>query len=354
MTLSFLPSRIARPLARPAAMVLGLVLLAGFACTPTEAPESGEATAEAAGPVTVYSGRNESLVQPIFDRFTEQTGIEVKVRYGGTAELAATLLEEGTHTPADLFFSQDAAALGALSREGLLRPLAPAVLERVSPRYASPQGDWVGLSGRARTVVYNTETMAPEGLPTTLEEIGEARYRGRFGLAPANASFQAHMAAYRAIHGAEKLDELLTALAANEPQIYPKNTPIVEAAADGEIDFGLVNHYYLWRLKSERPDAPATNAFLAGGGASNFLNLAGAGLLSDSEGGRRLMDFLVSDEAQSYFAEGTYEYPLAFGVEASVELPALEGLESAQVDFGAVSEELVPTLEAIRTSGLLP
>lgn len=292
--------------------------------------------------ITVYSGRNERLIGPILERFTETTGIETRVRYGDTAEMAATVMEEGAHTPAQVFISQDAAALGALSRAGLLKTLPDELLDRVDPRFRSAAGDWIGLSGRARVVVYNTERIEPEELPQSLSETAKPQYSGRFGIAPNNASFQAHMAAYMAINGEQALAELLGGIAGNEPRVYPKNSPIVAAVIAGEIDWGLVNHYYLMRALDENPAAPAKNFIMPATDGSNFVNIAGAAVLAADDDAVELVRFLLSETAQRYFADETFEYPLA------LEAPAT----GDTADFGAVSAALEPTLNMIRDTGL--
>ena len=341
-------------------LLLGLLAVLPAACRrggeepapPVAGDEAATEAAPAGEPITIHSGRNETLNGPLLDRYTAETGIPVEVRYGETAELAATLLEEGEATPAEVFVSQDAAALGALAADGRLSPLPEDVVGRIPTIYRDPEGRWVGLSGRARVLVYNTGQIEPSELPASLEEVGEPRYRGRFGVAPLNASFQAQVAAYRALEGAAATEELLARIAANEPKIYPNNGAIVQAAIAGEVDFGLVNHYYLWRALEEEPQAPAKNYFQPGGGASSFVNVAGVGLLAETPQSLELVRFLVSDEAQRYFAEETFEYPLAPGVEPSVELEPLASLDPAEVDFRQVSAVFEETLELIRASGL--
>jgi iron(III) transport system substrate-binding protein len=201
--------------------------------------------------------------------------------------------------------------------------------------------------------VFAPERIAREELPTSLEQIADPRFRGRFGVAPANGSFQAHMAVYRTVRGADALADLLAAMAANDPGRYPKNSSIVEAVVAGEIDFGLVNHYYLWRAKAEDPSVTAENFFLPNGEASSFINLAGIGIIGDRRESRELVDYLLSTEAQQYFASETFEYPLAAGVEPSVALAPLAELVTPEVDYGAVSAALPKTLAAIASSGLL-
>ncbi len=329
-------------------ILLLLVVLAAAGCGPETA--DNEAVSERA--LIVYSGRSEALVGPLLEAFERESAVRTEVRYGGTSELAATILEEAENSPADLFLSQDAAALGALSGAGRLMVLDRALLERVPHRYRSNRDDWVGLSGRARTVVYEPSRISEADLPESLEAVGSPAYRGRFGVAPTNGSFQAHMAVYRVLHGADALERLLAAIAANEPQTYPKNSAIVEGVIAGEIDLGLVNHYYLWRAKREDPSVTARNYFMTGPGAS-FVNAAGVGVLSDRPAARELVTYLLSETAQRYFTEETYEYALAGSVPQSVDLPPLGEVGSPDLDFAEVSAALEETLRAIDRSGLI-
>ncbi|MEM7051400.1 MAG: extracellular solute-binding protein [Acidobacteriota bacterium] len=326
-------------------IVLMLALLAGCAGEAPPEPVVEE-------PVTVYSGRNENLIGPLLDRYRESTGREVEVRYGKTAELAATLLEEGDASPADVFISQDAAALGAVADAGMLRPLPDTITGRIPSRFQAPDGTWVGLSGRARAVVYNTDSIQPEDLPQSLSEVADEKYRGSFGIAPLNGSFQAHMAVVRAVEGEPVLAELLAGIAANEPRRYPKNSAIVEAVINGEVAWGLTNHYYLWRALAENPEAPARNFFMPDGETSSFVNVAGVGVLTDKSEAVDLVNFLVSDDAQRYFAEETFEYPLVASVDPATDLPPLAEVSSPRADFAAVAEVLPATLTEIRDSGL--
>lgn len=309
-------------------------------------------TDRAQEPLIVYSGRSESLIGPILARF-EAPGLPVKVRYGDTAEMTATLLEEGHNTPADVFISQDAAALGALSDAGLLRLLPPSTLERVAPRFRAFAGTWVGLSGRARTVVYNPEAVSPQELPQRLEDVTSPRFEGRYGVPPTNGSFQAHMAVFHAVEGAEALDWLLAGMVANEARRYPNNRAIVQAVATGEVDFGFVNHYYISRALREDPAAPLAMFYMPEGAASNFVNMAGGAVLSDRPEAGDLLDFLLSDEAQRYFSSETFEYPLIDSVDPATDLPPLTSVPTPEVDFATVSSLLEETLEKLNGSGLV-
>jgi iron(III) transport system substrate-binding protein len=319
-----------------------------------EMAETAEAGQErqAGPPIVLYSGRSEDLVGPLLERFTQSTGTIVSTRYGDTAELAVTLMEEGERTPADAFLSQDGTALAALGRAHLLRRLPDHVLERVPAALRSPDGEWMGVAGRARVVVYNPSLVGPDDLPQRLEDVAEARYRGRFGIAPTNASLQAQLAAYAALEGLPALDRLLQGIAANEPRIYQKNGPIVDAVIAGEIDWGLVNHYYLWRVLRENPQAPGRNFYMPGGGAGGFVNVAGIALVGGDDAALSLAEYLVSEEAQRYFVDETFELPLVPGIEPPAGLPAIEGLSAAEIDWAKLADMLEPTLERIHASEL--
>ncbi len=305
--------------------------------------------------VTIYSGRNENLMAPLFEQLRPTVGFNVEVRYGSTAEMAATILEEGANSPADLFISQDAGALGALAREGILAPLAAATLESVDPRFRSPEGLWIGLSGRARVVVYNTDNLTETDLPSSIHGFTNEEWHGQLGWAPTNGSFQAFITAIRATEGDAAALEWLRGIITNDPVVFPKNTPIVEAAITGDIDAGFVNHYYLLRQLADRPDVPAKNHFLKDGGPGALVNVAGAGILASS--GRsaaalEIVDFLLGVEAQRYFAESTFEYPLIAGVEPSPGLPPLDTIGTPDIDLSDL-DDLAGTLRLLQEAGVL-
>ena len=203
--------------------------LAGCAPAATESTESASETASSE-PLVVYAGRSEELVQPLIDQFTEATGIEVEVRYAGSAELAAQILEEGANSPADVFFAQDAGALGAVSKAGLLKTLDQSIRDLVSPEYGAKDGSWIGVSGRVRVLNYNPERVTE--LPKSVFDLANPEYQGRVGIAPTNASFQAFVTAMRLIEGEAKTLEWLEAMKVNGV-VYEKNGAILDAVEAG-------------------------------------------------------------------------------------------------------------------------
>ena len=304
----------------------------------------------------MYSGRNEELVGPIIERFEEESGIDVEVRYGDTAELAATILEEGENSPADVFFSQDAGALGALTDEERLSPLPEDVLNRVGERFRDPNGQWVGVSGRARVVAYNTEALSEGDLPDSILDFTDSEWQGRLGWAPTNGSFQAFVTALRLIEGEDTAREWLEGIQARDPRVYENNLAIVQGVASGEVDAGFVNHYYLFQIQQEEGgDVPASNYYFQNGDPGSLINAAGLGILNTADNtaeAQEFLEFMLSEEAQSYFADETFEYPLVAGVPINEELVPLSEIQTPNIDLSDL-DDLEGTLELLRETGVL-
>jgi iron(III) transport system substrate-binding protein len=331
------------------ALLLALLALGLASC-------GGDDEEGASDTLTVYSGREEELVAPLFERFEEETGIDVEVRYADSAELAATIAEEGENSPADVFFGQDPGSLGAV--EDRLAELPDEVLERVDERFRG--GDkWVGTSGRTRVLVYNTEALSEDEVPDSIFDLTDPKWRGKIGIAPTNASFQAFVTAMRLDVGEERTREWLEGVKANDPKFYEKNTPIVEAAAAGEIEVGLVNHYYLYLVRAEQgEDAPIENHYLEGDDPGALVTVAGAGVLESAdnrEGAERFVEFLLADEQQRFYTEEAEEaeIPLVEGIEPKEGVPSLDELAGAgpDVDFARFGDELEATLQLLNETG---
>ena len=279
--------------------------------------------------LVIYSGRSKSLVAPIIEQFQKETGITVRVRYGSTAQLAVALLEEQSKSPADLFWAQDAGALGAVNKEGLFNPLPESILSSAPQHFRNSAGRWVATSGRARVIAYAPERVKPEALPDSIFELTDPKWKGRVGWAPQNASFQAFVTGLRMLKGEQKAEEWLRGMKANSAKSYPKNTPIIQALASGEIDLGLPNHYYLFRFKKEDANFPVEQAFFKAGDPGNLVNVAGIGLLktsSHSQEAHTFIQFLLSAKAQRFFVNEVFEYPVTDEVIPNVKLLPLDEL----------------------------
>lgn len=307
--------------------------------------------------LVIYAGRSRALVEPLIERFEEQSGLSVGVRFGDTAQLAIALIEEGAQSTADVFWAQDGGALGALEQEGLFTDLPDGLLDNVVPLYRGDSGTWIATSGRARVLSYSSERIDEADLPESIFELTDPEYNGRIGWAPTNGSFQAHVTAIRALVGDDSTRAWLDALNQNEPKSYSRNAAIVQAIADGEIDFGLPNHYYLLRFKDDDPDFPVEQTFFADGDAGNLINVAGVGILASSErqdAAQQFVEFLLSDETQSYFGNVTKEYPVIDGIEADAALLERARLDALRpsVEFSELGD-LQTTLQIMRDVGIL-
>ncbi len=305
--------------------------------------------------LTIYSGRSKSLVDPILREFELLTGIPVEIRYAGTSEMAATLLEEGDRSPADVFFAQDPGGLGAV--KSLFLTL-PDDIYGLSAAWASdPDQKWVGVSGRARVIVYSKENISEDELPQSIWDFTDPKWKGRIGFPPTNASFHVMVTAMRLSWGEEKTREWLDGIMANEPIFYAKNTPTVAAAGAGEIDAGFVNHYYLHRRLAEDPNFAAGNYYTPADDAGSLVMAAGAGILASTdaqEEAERLLKFLLGVTAQQYFATNTHEYPFNSAVQPSEYLPDLGDIsERFYIDLGLL-DDLPGTVQLLQEVGALP
>lgn len=328
-------------------MLIGLLALFTF---PLSAQETGV--------LTIYSGRNEALVGPIIAQFTESTGIEVEVLYGNTASIANQIIEEGANSPADVYYGQDAGALGALAKAGLLAPLPAEISELVAPALRSPDDLWVGTSARARVLVYNPVMIEELGLtlPESILDLTDPAYSGLVGWAPENASFQANITAMRILLGEEATAAWLEAMVANGTVSFGgSNGNLNQAVANGEIAMGLTNHYYMFAILAQDPDANIAQHFFPAGDAGSLINVAGAGIVATTdqpEEAQQFITFLLSPVAQQYFATETFEYPVIDGIIVNPRLTPLDSIEAPEIDLSDL-DDLQATLEMIEASGAL-
>lgn len=344
-----MPRRLLAAVSRP---LLALLLVAPLAaCSQSEADKLDESEG-----LVVYSGRNEAIIAPLFEEFEKATGIEVAVKYGSSANLAATLLEEGDKTPADLFLSQDAGALGALQEADRLTALDPALLAKVPAELRSREGRWVGVSGRVRVLVYNPDLVPPSMLPRSYTELTGPQWRGKLGIAPPNASFQAFVTALRVTKGEAEAKEFLEALEANEPKTFEGNAIIVDEVDAGRLAAGLVNQYYLAEKVAEAGAGAvrAKNHFFPAGDLGGLVNVGGVGVLADADTDPRaaqFVEFLLGKAGQEFFANETKEYPLVAGFDADPSLPPFASLETPDIDLSQLSS-LEKTLALLDEVGL--
>lgn len=320
------------------------------ACGSTSEQQSLDETTE----LTLYSGRSEEFIAPFLAQWETESGIKLNVRYGDSAELAAQILEEGENSPADLFLSQDAGSLGAVSQAGLFTELATSVASSIPIEYVAANRNWVGITGRLRVFAYNPDEI--KTLPKSISELTDARYKGKLAIAPSNSSFQAFVTALINEKGEDFAESWLRALVENDVKIYPKNSAIVEAIDKAEVAIGLVNHYYLWEVSEALGRAiNVKNGFFQAGDLGNLINVSGAGVLASSKkqsAAENLIDFLTSSEIQNKFVSDTHEYSLIKENVAPEGLPALSAIGKPKVDLDAL-KNIKAAQELLTKVGLL-
>lgn len=352
-----------RTLASVAALLVAIGCLAGCGGEDRtlEGPAAdifdGECAEQAGREVTIYSGRTENLIEPVLDAFACETGIDVAVRWGDSTQLALLLDEEADRTPADVFLSRSPGPVGFLESRGLLGQVDDDTLALVSADNRSDSGSWVGFSGRKRVAVYNLDSVAEDELPESIFELTEERWRGRVALPATNGSFVDWFTVFRDQYGTDAATQWLDDMVANDATYYPNNRAIVEAAGRGEVDLGLVNHYYNYQeVAAVGDDHRAMNHDLLDDDIGSLLIITAASVTASGEHpdeANELLRYLLSEPVQRYFTEETFEYPLAAGVEPADVLPPLTALEIGSVDFDALGGGFEETTRIIDASGIV-
>jgi iron(III) transport system substrate-binding protein len=330
-----------------AAVVAALSFAAGAATAPTQSTS-----------LTIYSGREQQLVKPIMDRFTRETGIELKIRYASSTSLATALVEEGRNSPADIYWSQEPGTLGLVGARGVLARLPQATVGKVPARFSTRSRRWVGTSGRSRVLVYNTNELRESDLPASVWGLSNARWKGKIGIAPTNASFQAFLGATIRLFGEARVRAWLRGLEANDVRFYPNNTTVVQAVGRGDIEVGLVNHYYIYNLLAETPDLPVRNHWFRDGDPGNLVLAAGVGIVASTQKAttaQRFVDFLLSKTGQRLIARGpgAAEYPLVKGVPRRPGLRPLDSIKGPKYNLGRLSADLTPAVRMLLEEGFI-
>jgi iron(III) transport system substrate-binding protein len=307
--------------------------------------------------ITLYSGQHEQTTALLVTAFEKHTGVKVKVRPGDEAELANQIMQEGSNSPADVFYTENTPALEHLREQSLLAPVDEATLAAVPARYNSAQGYWVGVSGRVSVLVYNTKQVSPSTLPTSILALAEPKWKGKLGVAPSETDFQPLITSITKLDGAAAAEKWLDGIKANS-KIYPDNETVVAQVNNGESAIGLINHYYWYRLRDEvgQKGLHSALAYYAAHDPGDLLNVSGAAVLKSSShqaAAQAFLAFLVSPEGQEVLAHShSYEYPLRPGVSPAKGLRPFAEIEPAPITLSELGDGSAP-LELEQKLGLL-
>ncbi|MET0843949.1 MAG: iron ABC transporter substrate-binding protein [Mycetocola sp.] len=345
-----MPSRLRTTLLAPVAMTA--LLITG--CSPTG---SGDAeSSSSTGELVVYNAQHEELTKEWAEAFTEETGIEVVLRNGDDSELGNQLVQEGSASKADVFLTENSPAMSLVEQAGLLAPVDEATLALVPEQYRPASGEWTGIAARSTVVVYNPELIAEADLPTSLLDLAEPEWKGRWGAAPAKADFQAIVSAVVETQGEDGGRTWLEGMAANATE-YRNNIVTMKAVNAGEVPLGVIYHYYWYRDQdAAAEDSGNTKLHYFGNqDPGAFVSVSGGGVLKNAphaDEAQQFLAFITGEHGQEILGEGySFEYPVASDVSAKPELPPLDGLDAPAIDPSTLNGPKV--IELMTEAGLL-
>jgi iron(III) transport system substrate-binding protein len=333
-------------------------LLFGFAAAARAFGASSFAARAAGGSIVLYTAQHEQVVDMLTAAFTKETGIAVKVHQGEGPELASQILAEGTHSPADVFFTENSPELVLLDEHGLLAPVDPATLARVSRADSAPNGRWVGLLARENVLAYNTTMIAESALPSSLMDLAEPAWKGKIAIAPSDADFLPLVSAVIKLKGKPAALAWLKGLKANAA-IYDDDEGVVAAVNRGAVAVGVINSYYWNRLETELGAGKMHSAIYHFGrhDVGALVNISGAAVLKTAKnpaGAQKFLAYLASDRAQRMLAQSNvdFEYPLAPGIKANPALKPLDTLSPPQISPASLGDDR-EAATLLREAGLI-
>jgi iron(III) transport system substrate-binding protein len=335
--------------------LLGLLALTLAALTATTA--DARPAAARADSITLYSGQHEQTTAALVKDFTRRTGIAVKVRSADEASLANEIIQEGSSSPADVFYAENPPALTVLDEHHLLAPVAKATLSHVAARYSSPAGHWVGVSARSAVLAYNTDDLKTSQLPRSLAALADPAWKGKIGFSPEETDFQPLITAMAKLHGKAAAVTWLEGLEKNA-KYYDDNETLIAAVNSGQIAAGLVDHYYWYRLRDEvgRSKVHSALHYFGPGDAGALVDVSGAAVLVSSGKAtlaQQFLAYLVSAPAQRIIATSeSYEYPLGSGVVTHKVLVPFAGLHPPKISPSLLGDGSY-ALSLLRTTGAL-
>jgi iron(III) transport system substrate-binding protein len=321
-----------------AGVASGLVTLAlvGAGCSMSSGGGAGGGTT-----ITLYNGQHEQTTDALVKAFEKKTGIDVKVRNDSESVFVNQIETEGSASPADVIYTENSLALEQLQSKHLLAAIDPSTLAAVPARYSSPTGHWVGVSARVSVMIYNTGRLTPAELPKSVMDLALPAWKGELGLAQGEVDFFPIVASIIDAHGQAAAAAWLAGVKNNAgANIYPDNETLTSEVGKGQVEIGIINHYYWYRLRAEGGAASTAVASFAPGDPGYIIDVSGAGVLASSKeqtAAQRFVAFLVSAPGQEILARSdSFEYPLGSGVTTAKPLPPFDALQPSSLTVGGL------------------
>jgi iron(III) transport system substrate-binding protein len=322
----------------------------------------GAASGASSLTITLYNGQHEQTTDSLVAGFEKATGIKVSVRDDDEDTLADDIVNEGSHSPADLIFTENSQVLEFLQGKDLLTKVDASTLANTPAKYNSPQGDWVGVSGRVSVLIYNPALISESQLPTSVLQLADPKYKGKLAIAPQETDFQPIVTAVEQAYGQAKALSWLDGIKANAgSHNYPDNETIADEVNRGSAAFGIVNQYYWYRMSAElgAANTKAKIAYFAAGDPGYVVDVSGAALLKSSKhqaAAQKFLAYLVSTQAQEVIANPkesiSFEYPIASGVTTQAGETPFAQLQPYPITIGELGTGTA-AINLMREAGLL-
>lgn len=314
------------------------VLLAASACqTATPSPGASGGSGGSGRTITVYNAQHEELTQAWADAYTQQTGVTVVLRNGGDSELGNQIVQEGDASPADVYLTENSPAMSLVDNAGLLAPVDQATLDQVPTAYRPSSGNWTGIAARSTAIVYNPTKLTEAQLPTSMLELADPAWKGRWAASPSGADFQAIVSALLELKGADATTSWLAAMKTNSTA-YKGNSTVMKAVNAGEIPAGLIYHYYWYSDQADTKENSSNTKlhYFKNTDPGAFVSVSGGGVLKSSDNAAdagAFVKFITGKAGQEVLQTGTsFEYPVASDVAANPALVPLKDLQAPTVD----------------------
>jgi iron(III) transport system substrate-binding protein len=331
---------------RIAAVLSVLALAVGLtACSSSE--QSDE--------LLIYNAQHESLTKEWIDAFTKETGIKVAYRQGGDTELGNQVIAEGTSSPADLFLTENSPAMAAVEKAGLFADLDEATISQVPPQYRPATGKWTGVAARTTVFAYNKTKLTEAKLPRSIMDLQQPEWKGRWGAPPTKADFQAIVAAMLQLTGEQATAAWLATMKTNAVA-FQDNIATLRAVNAGQVDGGVIYHYYWFRDQAKTKEISANTAlhYFRNEDPGAFVSISGGGILESSkkkDQAQKFLTFVTGKAGQEVLEKGaSFEYPVASGVPANPALVPLTDLHAPAVNPSHLDAQKVTDL--MTTAGL--
>jgi iron(III) transport system substrate-binding protein len=299
---------------------------------------------ECLGTITLYNGQHEQTTDALVKAFEKATDVDVKVRSDDEDVLSQQITQEGSKSPADVFFTENTPPLARLDEKGLLSPLDAQTLSAVPAQYSATSKNWVGVSARVSVMVYNTDKLDPADLPKSVLDLADPKWRGKLDIAPGETDFAPIVTSIAQDKGDAAAVKWLKAIKSNAGSHQdPDNETLVANVNKGTTELGVINHYYWYRLRNEVGKSGLHSALgtFEAGDDGYLVNVSGAGVMESSRhqaAAQALVAFLVSAAGEKVLAASdSWEYPVGSGVTNGA-LPALSGFHPRSFDLSQIGD----------------